>query len=175
LENQSRAEGVVDRIDSPYLRLRQAIEKTMAVLQRLHPPRHAWRKLFSQDIPMPRDSREQTIAMCARVCGFAAPVPEPLLRANPAKVKAVCIYEDGWNLRPQCAAMLLAASEVSGHPLRRLGKKSPDWLQRFDSIAEAAGGEVHAGAGKGSLERLKEDAKATVHLCVDVLSVLGSP
>jgi hypothetical protein len=34
LENQSRAEGVVDRIDSPYLRLRQAIEKTMAVLQR---------------------------------------------------------------------------------------------------------------------------------------------
>lgn len=174
LENHSRAAGVVDRIDSPYLRLRQAIEKTMAVLQHLHPPRHAWRKLFSQDTPSPRDSREQTIAMCARVCGFVPQVPQALLRANPAKVRAICIYEDGWNLRPQCTAMLLAASEVSGHPLRRLGKKSPDWLQRFDSIAAAAGGEVHPGAGKGSLERLKEDAKATVHLCADLLSVLGN-
>jgi hypothetical protein len=173
LENQSRADGVVDRIDSPYLRLRQAIEKTMAVLQKLHPPRGAWRKLFSQDMPIPRDSREQTIAMCARVCGFATPVPQSLLRANPAKVKAVCVYEEGWNLRPQCTAMLLAGAEVSGHPLRRLGKKSPDWLQRFDSIAEAAGGEVHSGAGKGSLERLKEDAEAAVHLCADLLSVLG--
>lgn len=173
LENQSRAAGVVDRIDSPYLRLRQAVEKTMAVLQRLHPPRHAWRKLFSHDMPIPRDGREQTIAMCARVCAFAAPYPQSLLRANPAKVKAVCTREEGWNLRPQCTAMLLAASEVSGHPLRRLGKKWPDWLQRLDSIAEAAGGEVHRGGGKGSLERLKEDAKETVHLCADLLSVLG--
>ena len=173
LETQSRAADVVDRIDSPYLRLRQAIEKTMGVLQRMHPPRGAWRKLFAQDMPIPPDCREQTVAMCARVCGFATPVPQSLLRANPAKVKAVCIYDDGWNLRPQCAAMLLAAAEVSGHPLRRLGKKSPDWLQRFDSIAKAAGGEVHAGAGNRTLESLKEDAKATVRLCAELLTALG--
>ena len=174
LENQSRDAGVIDRLDSPYLRLRQSIEKTMALLQRLYPPRQAWRKLFSQDVAIPRDSREQTIAMCARVCGFVSPVPQSLLRANPAKVKAVCVYDEGWNLRPQCTAMLLAASDVSGHPLRRLGKKAPDWLQRFDSIAASAGGEVHPGSGGGSLERLKDDAEATVRLCAELLSVLGA-
>lgn len=171
-QDEGGARDVGDRIDGPYLKLRQALELGLQTLREECPPRDAWRKLFDGDRPIPRDAAQETIAACAQALGFKRPTASGLVTPNAGKVKAACLRADSANLRPLCVAFLLAATDDESHPLRRLGAAAPEWFDDVNAVAEAAGAEVHSAKGQRSLEDLRRDAESVVRLCQQLLTAI---
>jgi hypothetical protein len=169
-----RRGDVRDRIDGGYLKLRQAVEQALMTIREAREPGDAWRKLFHGDRWMPRDSVEQVVTACARACGFDQP-PQPIRAVHPSKVKAACLRADSANLRPLCAALVLAGADDDGHPIRRLAQASPEWLFEVNRIAEAAGAEVHGAVSNRLLADLRRDANVVVSLCDVAIATLTRP
>ena len=163
---------VDDRIDGAYLKLRQAIEQALQIVRDESPPRDAWRKLYYGERWMPKDAIHRTVANCAATIGFQPPTSSALLTPNPGKVRAACMRADSSNLRPLCIALVLAAADDPSHPFRRLAVIAPTWLTEVDSIADAAGAEVHVAPGKRGVVDLGQNAASVVRLCEQLLTAV---
>lgn len=171
-QHQERGDAEVN-IDAAYLRLRQSIEKSLEALLEMAPPGETWRKLFEGNSLLPRNVTERIIHTCAETLGCSLPLPNAILGAAP-NVKKVCLYKNSSNLRPMCAAFILAATDHDDHPFRRLIKVSPSWIQDVNQIASIAGGEVHGKYQGLDLKDLRKDVEVTVKLCCDVLTAINN-
>lgn len=176
-QEEEAGREVRDRVDGAYLKLRQALEQALQILRDARPPRDAWRKLYQGERWIPKDAVQHVVTACASAVGFHPLTSPALLNPNPGKVRRECAHADSSSLRPLCVAMVLDASDDATHPLRRLAAVAPSWLSHVDTIAEAAGAEVHNAPGRRSLKDLRRDAEHVIRLCEQLLGVLveGTP
>lgn len=152
---------------------RRALEGTFKAIFDLHPPRQAWRRVYTDRRPVEDKVYCQVVyEASAKAMGFRVPLPEALARVKPNHVKAACYPDGGWRLRGAIIAALLAARDDARHPLRRAAAREPGLLELLDDVATKAGGAVHAGAERPSLPSVLP-VVADVHRAVGLLSGLG--
>jgi hypothetical protein len=176
LEQANRSERPSERdFDLAYLRIRQALEVGLQLCRTRHPPGDAWRKLTYLPRPdrspqgLPADVCRKTILACADQVGFAvADFPRAIVNAKWGQVQWACTQELAGGVRPAVVALLLACATDICHPLRQVAALQPRWLHEVDHIAQAAGGQVHAGRDAGGLGALISDANQ----CATVLRTL---
>ncbi|RKG56895.1 hypothetical protein D7X30_22455 [Corallococcus sp. AB011P] len=154
---------------------RRALEGTFKAIFDRHPPRQAWRRVYTDRRPVEDNVYCQGVyEASAKAMGFRVPLPEALARVKPNHVKAACYPDGGWRLRGAIIAALLAARDDARHPLRRAAAREPGLLELLDDVATKAGGAVHAGAARLSLPSVLP-VVADVHRAVGLLSGLGQP
>jgi hypothetical protein len=154
---------------------RRALEGTFKAIFDRHPPRQAWRRVYTDRRPVEDEVYCQGVyEASAKAVGFRVPLPEALARVKPNHVKAACYPDGGWRLRGAIIAALLAARDDARHPLRRAAAREPGLLELLDDVATKAGGAVHAGAERPSLPSVLP-VVADVHRAVGLLSGLGQP
>ncbi len=176
LEQASQAGRVSVRdLDTAYLRLRQALEAGLVLCHSRFPPGDVWKKLYARRGPMRRDPCMAFIERCANATGFdSAEIPRSILRAKPGQIQWACKGDPG-RIRPTAAAFLLAACDEQEHPLREVAARHPSWLMDVDHIANAAGGQVHAGQGRArGLDAIKNDMEVCVAVLRTLMNALGS-
>lgn len=170
---QERVEAEYN-IDAAYLRLRQSLENVLELISVIAPPSDAWRKLFEGNRWLPKDATEKIMQRCAEAIGCMTALPKAICSVTPNKVKSVCQYVNSSNLRPLCAAFVLAATDVKHHPFRLIITSNHMWLNQVDRIAEIAGSEVHGKKQGRTLENLRLDVSATAQLCVTALTAINN-
>jgi hypothetical protein len=170
---QERVEAEYN-IDAAYLRLRQCLENVLELISVIAPPGDAWRKLFEGNRWLPKDATEKIMQRCAEAIGCMTTLPKAICSVTPNKVKSVCQYVNSSNLRPLCAAFVLAATDVKHHPFRLIISSNHMWLNQVDRIAEIAGSEVHGKKQGRTLENLRLDVSATAQLCVTALTAINN-
>lgn len=158
-------------VRATYMFMRQALEAVLRQVREHFSPGDAWRKLVDRG-RVSRDINGACVTKCAQQIGFASPLPQSLLAAHRGPVRGMCTRKHAANLRPLMTALLLSATDTSGHPFRRLAETSPHWLHQADDIATAAGGHVHAEIGIPTKRKVLEDAEGAVRLCRQVLESL---
>ena len=170
---QERVE-VEYNIDTAYLRLRQCLEKLLEMIAEVAPPGNAWRKLFEDNRSLPKDMTKNIIQKCADTIGCKNSLPKAISGVMPNKVKLACQRTKDSNIRPLCAALILASTDSKHHPLRFIISLNNMWLTQVDRIADIAGSEVHGKNQGRTLENLRLDVSATAQLCVTVLTAINS-
>lgn len=170
---QERVEAEYN-IDAAYLRLRQCLEKILELISEIAPPGDAWRKLFEGNRWLPKDATENIMQRCAEAIGCKTTLPKAISSVTPNKVKTVCQYVNSSNLRPLCAALVLASTDVKHHPFRLIISSNHMWLNQVDCIAEIAGSEVHGNNQGRTLENLRSDVFVTTQLCVTALTAINN-
>lgn len=170
---QERVEAEYN-IDAAYLRLRQCLEKLLEMISEIAPPGDAWRKLFEGSRWLPKDATENIVQKCADTIGCKNSLPKAISGVTPNKVKSVCQYVNSSNIRPLCAALILASTDNKHHPLRSIISLNNMWLTQVDRIAEIAGSEVHGKIQGLTLENLRLDVSATAQLCVTALTAINN-
>jgi hypothetical protein len=154
---------------------RRALEGTFKAIFDRHPPRFVWRRVYTDRRPVEDEVYCQGVyEASAKAVGFRVPLPEALARVKPNHVKAACYPDGGWRLRGAIVAAVLAARDDRAHPLRRAATQEPRLLEVLDNVARRAGGAVHAGAERPSLQSVLPIV-ADVHRAVGLLSGLGQP
>lgn len=152
---------------------RRALEGTFKAIFDRHPPRHVWRRIYTDRRPVEDEAYCQGVyEESAKAAGFRVPLPKALARVKPNHVKAACYPDGGWRLRGAIIAAVLAARDDRSHPLRRAATQDPALLELLDDIAKKAGGAVHAGAERLSPQSVLP-VVADVHHAVGLLSGLG--
>lgn len=153
---------------------RRALEATFSAIFERHPPRQAWRRVYTDRRPVEDEAYCQSVyEASAKAIGFHVPLPEALARVKPNHVKAACYPDGNWRLRGAIIAAVLAARDDRAHPLHRAAAQEPRLLDLLDAVAKAGGG-VHAGAEPPSLQSALAIA-ADVHRAVGLLSGFGQP
>jgi hypothetical protein len=150
--------------DTLYLRLRQAIEEMLKLLQHCHPPRTAWQRVDK----LPSNASRRVILECGRQVGFAT-VPDPVQGAKPSQIWWICNREADGRIRPTLAALVLAASRDQAHPFHRLATEDDAWLEKVNHLAAAAGSQVHS--DNRSVRQMAE-VQNDIDLCVYVIRSL---
>ena len=105
-----------------------------------------------------------TIAGAIGNVGFQLPPPEPLTNIKPGQIRAVADYGDSWRLRPLVAATLLLADQESSHPLRLIGERYPDFLERVEDVANRGGGAGHASEAEVTIEDARQQVESVYSL-----------
>lgn len=164
-EHAEQKTGRID-LNSAYQRLRVAVEFSLIVAFERFPPGDAWHKV--KDLPGRDVGR--TIAEHADKIGFGGKLlPDPVRRASINHLRAVCDYEPSGRIRPSLAALILAATDVPDHAMRRLAQAAPEWLNDINNLASAAGDAVHQNSAN-DLGLLKKHRRK----CADALNALES-
>lgn len=154
---------------------RRALEGTFKAIFDRHPPRQVWRRVYTDRRPLEDEVYCQGVyEASAKAVGFSVPLPEALARVKPNHVKAACYPDGGWRLRGAIVAAVLAARDDRSHPLRRAATREPKLLELLDDVAKKAGGAIHAGDERPSLQSVLP-VVADVHRAVGLLSGLGQP
>jgi len=162
IDEKGRKDQAVDDI---YLRLRQAIEESLKTLPKNDAVGEAAWALFDNKRSkrrLPRDHCIQLVNDSAWGCNFEVPLPDSVSGANPNKVRSSVQFEGSANLRPLCAAHLLAAVNLKDHPFRRLGEIAPRWIHQLEHIAAVAGSEVHGNSRSRGFDAVINDFDLTV-------------
>jgi hypothetical protein len=163
-ESDRRVRGT--DLNSAYLRVRTAIEFSLTAAFERYPPGDAWEKVKG----LPGPAVGETIARHAEEIGFGGDLlPAPVRRATENHLRAVCMYKPSGRIRPSLAALILAATDVAEHPMRRLAQAHPRWLVEVDALASAAGAAVHRNSAN-DLETLHGHLRQ----CAGVLNTLES-
>lgn len=153
---------------------RRALEATFGAIFQRHPPRHVWRRVYTDRRPVEDEVYCQAVyEASAKAVGLHVPLPEALARVKPSHVKAACYSDGNWRLRGAIIAAVLSARDEHAHPLRRAAAQEPKLLELLDGVARA-GGAVHAGAERPSRQSVLP-VVADVHRAVGLLSGLGQP
>jgi hypothetical protein len=150
----ARVEVDLLRIECPQHKLRdllgagrKVLEGTIRAIAERHPPRDAWRRLYSKGRPVEdRDYSAGVYESSAKAIGFHMPLPKALAGVIPQHVKGVCSGQT-WRLRAAIVTAVLAARDDLSHPLRRAATEEPALLSHLDNVASAAGEALHAGTG----------------------------
>lgn len=171
--NLQRRAPAPDSVMATYLFMRQALESALRLIRTEYPPGESWRKLVERG-KNSWDINGACIARCAADLGFAKPLPKPILHVPRHQVKKMCERQDAANLRPLMSALLLSATNTSGHPFKRLAEASPRWLHLADDIATSAGGLVHNEIESPLKVKVVRDAEGAVKLCRQLLECMNS-
>ena len=170
LEQDASHRSRKQHVESFYLKLRLSLASAIRVALGAHAPSEAWRNIGM----LPHDALMRVVETCIGSVGFQAPVPKALLRVEPTRVKQVYArLEATSDLRALCVALILSSAGEPKHSLRRVAAVAPDWIADFDTLADPARGALHNTPGPPALERIREDAYNTIHLCRTLLDALG--
>lgn len=161
-----------ERLSEVYLPLRQALENVVQRLWRCPRAPQATETLYDGGRLLGREACELRLDGRARNLGFVGPLPREILSCVPHGALRFFERDETANLRPACAALVLAAHDVPNHPLAGLARRNPRWLHLLNEVASAAGAEIHQSRAGQGLQDARRHAELVVSLCRDALEVM---
>jgi len=163
VRNFSDSGAAPSTADAIWLALRQSLEAAIDALRHDHLPRDTAHLLRHDDAPISTALARDLLRAAGQNVGFTGKnLPKAVSNTSPRDLERMCTAGSSANLRPLCAALLLAASRSEQHPLRAVAAEHPRWLLDVDEVATHAGARVHNQGQSMSLGRLDEDIDRTL-------------